>query len=855
MSPDAAALEVLQADRWKQDPLAAVAAHFIETGDADALARLQQPGKRPRWWREVLDAMAGVHFWEREEINERPFQALAPVLPAKDLAAWAKRRDVPQRERSLICWKLMRWNEPAFRDVALQVAREQVDSPPHGTGCQHWVLENFGRELLPNLAAGLERGAKEGQFGCALRRGHLADIVAALGKDALPAVLSAFRDPWVNHAATGHLIDLDPEGHADLIRQAIEQGLMRKEPDEVIEYLELAARWRLGDVAEKIWPLLEHRSKRVREAAARTLAGLGKAALPGAAEALRHRKADVRLAAVGLLAVINSGPARELLRPLANRDSSGAVRDAVRKILKSASAGGAPGLGREEILTRARKVVAKLKEGPAAWIKEKARGLRYGDGEPVEIEAVRYLIHRQARAKKVEPDLEAQALCNLIDRRTSGDLALALLNKYLSAGAKLDDRWELVLACLLGDGRVVPPLHAQIRAWAEGQQPKRAEDGVRALALLDSDAALMTLDSLAVRYRSKRPYLGEAATEGFNQAAEKRGLTPDELGDRVVPWVGFEPGKPRVLAWGKRQVEARVGLDFRLSLLDRETGKPLRALPAGAPQALQAEVKEQAALLREAVKAQRTRLENLLVRQHRWPAGRWRELFLEHPLLLPFAVRLVWGAHDEAGKLTATFRALEDRSLTAADDTAVSLPGAGSVGIVHPLELNGDVRQAWERHLADYEIEPPFEQLARPVIPVPPGQEREKFAKDYDGVSVSAGTFRSRAEKLGWARGEVGSGAIQAYWKWFPAAGLDAVVGLEDLYVGAGWDEEITLGPVCFVRHPGEGRRAHEGLPRGSDRGLVPLGKVPPVVYSETLGDLQKVAGRKADAAAEKAEP
>jgi hypothetical protein len=846
MSPDAAALAVLRAGKWKKDGLAADAVQFIETGDAGALARLRQDGTRPRWWREVLDALAGSFLWGDEEGLARPFQVLAGLIAADDLRAWVKKAKLGPFDQARVCREFMRWDEAAFQDVALQAARRLLDST-EGYG-PDWIVETFGRDVLPNVIAGLERGAKQGQFGCALRWDLLGATVQALGKEALPAVLCAFRDPWLRCKATGHLLDLDPRGHAGLIQQGIDEGLKENDPSDVCEHLELAKRWGLDATAERIWPLLEHTSKRVREAAAQTLAGLGKAALPPAAEALRHRKADVRLAAVWLLAAVDSPAAREMLRPLANKDGSGPVRDAVRKLLKEGSAGGRSAPRREEILARARKALEKVKDKPPAWVKEHVKALRYADGEPVELEAVRYLIHRQGKAKKGEPDIEVQALCHLIDRRTSGDFALALVNRYLRSESHLLDRWQLVLACLLGDDRVVPLLHGHVRKLAEGPQAKRAEDSIRALALLGSDAALMTLDALAARYRSKRAYLGQTAAEAFARAAQQLGLTPDELGDRVVPWLGFEPGKPRVIDCGQRRVEARIGLNFKLTFFDPEAGKPLKALPAGAPAALQAEVKEQTAVLKETVKAQLARLENLMVRQRRWPADRWRELFLGHPLLLPFAVRLVWGAYDESGRLAGTFRALEDRSLTGADDSVVSLEAGGSVSVVHPLELDAGTRQAWERHLADYEIEPPFEQLGRPVALVPAGQKDKKFAPDYEGVEVLVGTFRNRAEKLGWARGGMSSSGFLVYWKRFPAAGLDALVGLEGLDVGSGWEDQITLGPVCFVRHGSEAAGGYDFLPGEHEAGVVPLGKVPAVVYSEALGDLQKVAGRKADA-------
>src|SRR5262249_21519687 len=170
-----------------------------------------------------------------------------------------------------------------------------------------------------------------------------------------------------------------------------------------------------------------------------------------------------------------------------------------------------------------------------------------------------------------------------------------------------------------GAARFYPPLASHIRQWADGRAQSAAQNAVQALALLGSDAALLTIDSVALRYRTKRKNVGEAATAAFAAAAERLGLTTDELGDRVGPWLGFGPGKPRVIDCGGRKLEVRIGPDFKLKYHDLDKNKPVASLPKTAPKEVQAELKEAGAVLREVVKAQVTRLENLMVRQQRWP--------------------------------------------------------------------------------------------------------------------------------------------------------------------------------------------------------------------------------------------
>ena len=237
-----------------------------------------------------------------------------------------------------------------------------------------------------------------------------------------------------------------------------------------------------------------------------------------------------------------------------------------------------------------------------------------------------------------------------------------------------------------------------------------------------------------------------------------------------------------------------------------------------------------------------------MVRQFHWPVPRWRELFLGHPVLfLPFATRLVWGHYDDAGRLRGTFRALEDRTLTDASDEPFDLPAAGSVGIIHPLELDDEALGAWRTHLADYEVEPLFPQLERPVVRVSDDQRTVRISPELSGTSLNAMTFRSRAEKLGWVRGSVGNaGYIDAYRKVFTGAGVNAFLGLDGLFIDIGTDQSIEFRGFYFVK----GGTVHIGsyvddYPTDeSDARLIAFGAVPPVVYSEVMGDLKRIAGQ-----------
>jgi len=633
---------------------------------------------------------------------------------------------------------------------------------------------------------------------------------------------------------------------SERFHEAIQRVLQQTDTAHIISAVAEARDWDLQRTSEDLWPLLQHKSRPVRGAAARVLAGLGFAAAgERAIKLLGHKKADVRQAAVMLLSQINDTQAIQALKHHLDAEENDDVRDNVLLVLESSGAGAT--LSPAEQQERIAKTLAKSKAAPAAWIHAEALVFKKRDDGRLTPEQTLYLLIRQSRCKEMRADLEAKPLYATLDRQGSGEASLALLQAFLGSAQDASDRWVLALAALTGDDRLVPVFRKAILDWAEKSRGKLAEYGAQALALLGTEAALMVVDSLSVRFRSKNKNIGQAAAEAFAAAAEAREVTVEELGDLVVPWLGFEPGKPRFIDAGKSQVEARIDAELKLSFRDVKTGKVMSKFPSGVSAEIHSEFKTLAGTLKEAVKAQLLRIETLLVRQFRWPTQRWRELYLAHPLLRPFTQRLVWGWRDADGQLRHTFRALEDSSLTDVEDHTVALPKDGSVSLVHPLDLSDEARAAWLRHLADYEIVPPFSQLDRPVVRATPENAVLKFGRQVHGTDVNAMTFRSRAEKLGWSRGSVcDGGGVTAYRKVFTGAGVEAFLSVEGLYVGISMDETIQLGDLYFVEAGSVkvGSYTYDEPGKDDDPRLIAFGAVPAVPFSEVMGDLEKIAGQ-----------
>ena len=430
----------------------------------------------------------------------------------------------------------------------------------------------------------------------------------------------------------------------------------------------------------------------------------------------------------------------------------------------------------------------------------------------------------------------------MIDRRTSGDFAFKLLSAFIESGEGKPDTWALIVAGMLGDNRAITTLASKVRGWAQDFSQKQGEWGIESLAINGSGAALSSVESIASKFkdnpRRKFKVIGEAAQNALELAAKRMGLSMEDLGDRIVPTMGFEAGRARQIPVGKRTIEAVIGLDFKLAMKDVDTGKRAVSIPKTAAPEIVAEFKGLGKLLVEVAKSQAARLEKLMVCQHRWTAGRWRERFLQHPMLFPFAVRLVWGTFDDKGKLLQAFRALPDRSLTDPADEPIELSAEDApVGIVHPLEMAADQLDVWRTHLSDYEIEAPFPQIDRPIARVTAAQRELKKYEELNGTKINSLSFSGKSERSGWMRGAVGGGGtVASYRKRFDQDGIDAFITFDGVPLYMDPTAMTTIGTLLFL--------PIDTTPRDFEARLMRLGEVPPMVYSEAVSDMMRICGR-----------
>ncbi|HEU4329299.1 MAG TPA: DUF4132 domain-containing protein, partial [Roseiflexaceae bacterium] len=485
---------------------------------------------------------------------------------------------------------------------------------------------------------------------------------------------------------------------------------------------------------------------------------------------------------------------------------------------------------------------------PAAWADAaKLPPLRWKEGAPLPKDAVAYLIYRQSRAKPDRLDPQIAPALALIDRASTGGLALALWEGWLARGADNQEARLLPLIGALADERLVPLLRKQLDSWAKTNRRQLAIAAIGALAIQGGDLALSELDDLI--QHAKSPRMRQAADSALTDTAQRQGCSRADLLDRATPRLGFDTRGERTLNYGARSLTARLRPDLTLELRDtdgrsyanapkpRATDDPDLAATALAEwKWLRSEVKRTMAQLLE-------RLERAMIHQRAWDTARWQSLFLDHPLLRIAARSLVWAAEEETHNTKLLFRPLEDGTLTDTEDEPVELPPGGRVRLAHPLLLDEPARDAWHQHLADYAVVQPFAQIDRPFLALPEEARTLRRWNERREYVVNSAKLVARSAKDGWQVGEtMDAGLSHTLWKYHPEVGIDAVLGLVGGLSAFGRHMERSgLGDLAFFPSPGPGQRSRRDY-LSNDDGALALGDVPPVLFSETAVALRAFA-------------
>jgi hypothetical protein len=610
--------------------------------------------------------------------------------------------------------------------------------------------------------------------------------------------------------------------------------------------------------------------------------------------ALADGKSEIRAVAAQWLGRLRHSPAIPALEQAVEKEKLDLPKGAMLDALQALGQPVEKYLDRDKLAAEAAKSLSKGLPKDLEWFPWNALpAVRWADsGEGVTVDVLRWMLVQAVKQKSAEPNAVLRKYCAMFEPRDRERLGQFVLENWLREDIKPISSDEAMRRAtshaqsmhnwmqrspqhhtdnpLLGKSleeliaHYLPGFLRQPQASATGSKGvlavaaacagagaadpvarflkeyygTRASQGkalIAMLAWIEHPTATQLMLSIGNRFRTKS--FQEEATRQAEALADRNNWSLSELADRTMPAAGFDGNGTMELSYGERIFTARLMADFKVELFNPD-GKKIASLPTprqddDADQAKEAKKAFSASKksIKSIVELQTDRLYEALCTERDWAFDDWNTYLNGHPIVRRLLQRLVW-VQMEDGVATASFRPLDDGTLTDCEDNEVKLAADARVRIAHDTLLAEGTVAQWQQHLADYEIVPLFQQLGKGVFQPSSEQLSRGNIQDFEGHLLETFALRGRALKLGYTRGAAEDGGwFYTYEKRFPTLGLTAIV-------------QFTGGPL-----PEENRKVAlinlSFAPSGEShwhRNELALSKVPKILLSECYNDLRLIA-------------
>ena len=231
--------------------------------------------------------------------------------------------------------------------------------------------------------------------------------------------------------------------------------------------------------------------------------------------------------------------------------------------------------------------------------------------------------------------------------------------------------------------------------------------------------------------------------------------------------------------------------------------------------------------------AQRQRIERLLLSEREWELEKWRERYLNHPLLAHLSRRLIW--HFRQGDQQAAGIWHEGKIVDNQDRPVDWLSTKTRVRLWHPLGQELEMVATWRRWFETHQISQPFKQAHREIyILTDAEQQTGTYSNRFAAHIIRQHQFAALAKDRGWTyrlQGAFDSHNVPTLvlprWDLAVEFWVDSPGGYEDTS-GSGIYLHLATDQVRFCD------------PTGTPRPLI---EVPALVFSEVMREMDLFVG------------
>lgn len=578
-------------------------------------------------------------------------------------------------------------------------------------------------------------------------------------------------------------------------------------------------------------------------------------------ELLASKKMAVREVGVDVLNVwgINDNY-REILEKAVEKEKSVKLANKINELLCKETTNLNHTIVSTGIIT-AESIVKNMHKGgkvrKIGWLYEKPFSpVHFTNGSVAEDRYLQAILICFANMENLGLNSEVNILTENLDKTELGNFAMEVYSKWINKGAEAKKRWVLYFVSICGNQNMIDILLAQIKDWSEKSRGAIAADAVMAIALNGSSYALMAVDNMAHKFKHKQ--VKNAAINALENAAKEMGITSEELGDKIVPNLGFDENMERIFDYGTRKFKVYINPSLELEVYD-ENDKKLKNMPAPAKKDIEdiakasnSEFKQMKKQLKNVISIQKSRLETALMANRKWKVADWENLFVKNPIMHNFAIGLIWCSFDDNGNIQQTFRYMEDGSFNTAEEDEYILPDDCKIGLAHPVELDEETISSWKEQLDDYEIVQPIQQLERKVYKVNDDELGKIDLMRFNNRNVNGLTLLGRMSKFGWQKGSVqDAGCFSTFFReditkritrsdnFVKLFGNAVELHFSGMYV-AGGDEYVTIENIRFY-NPGNVKHGSYVYDEVDKKKAIKLENVPPRYFSEVIAQLEEI--------------
>lgn len=341
---------------------------------------------------------------------------------------------------------------------------------------------------------------------------------------------------------------------------------------------------------------------------------------------------------------------------------------------------------------------------------------------------------------------------NISDLRS---VVYSIYEKWLEKGANPKQKNILLPATLIASPAQLEMLKKQINFWADNSKPGLASFLIQCIATRGDKTSLIYVDSIAKKFKNKK--IKNLAQSALEATAELYEMSLDELEEKIIPDFGFDRDRVRYFNYGERKIKALLGGDLEITLFD-STGKQIKSLPKASAkynddENLVTECKEELKVIKKQLKTvaelQKFRIQKALIQRRKWELGRWREIFVDNPLMNIFAIGLIWEELDSEGKLLGRFRYMEDGTFNTVDEDEYELGSGSFITFANLREMDEEEKSLWKEQLDDYEVTQPVEQLDILLYTLKEDEEEKKELEIGSDKEFYPSTFKKVMDKYG----------------------------------------------------------------------------------------------------------